>query len=172
MLALEQCLSYYPDHAEGIIGLSHLLLDIFEEKMPAEEPLAPAHPPPTMSGSLINEAKPSLTRPNTASTEPSRRPSLVTDHKPEVIRPNSKLEATPAELNRLAARDRAYGLLSNLTKLGSGWDNSEAWYALARAHELSREVDKAKKALWWVVELEDNRPLRPWRKVAPGGYTL
>jgi hypothetical protein len=43
---------------------------------------------------------------------------------------------------------------------------------LARAHELSREIDKAKQALWWVVELEDNRPLRGWREVSPGGYTL
>ena len=63
-------------------------------------------------------------------------------------------------------------LLSNLTKLGTGWDDSEAWSMLARAHELSREIDKAKQALWWVVELEDSRPLRAWREVSPGGYTL
>lgn len=43
---------------------------------------------------------------------------------------------------------------------------------LARAHELSREIGKAKQALWWVVELEDSKPVRPWREVSPGGYTL
>ena len=78
----------------------------------------------------------------------------------------------PAELNRLAARDRAYMLLSTLTRLGTGWDNSEAWYTLARAHELSKQVDKAKQALWWVVELEENQPIRPWREVGTGGFTL
>ena len=61
-------------------------------------------------------------------------------------------------------------LLSTLTKLGSGWDNSEAWFGLSRAYELSGQVDKAKDCLWWVVELEDNRPIRPWRCV--GGVVL
>lgn len=79
---------------------------------------------------------------------------------------------SPEELNRVAARDRAYGLLSCLTKLGSGWDNSEAWFALARAYEESGQTDKAKEVLWWCIELEDNRPLRDWKKVSVGGYVL
>ncbi|KAI5364889.1 Putative tetratricopeptide-like helical domain superfamily [Septoria linicola] len=170
--AFEQALSYYPDHSAGIIGLSDILLDIYEQKLPAEEPLPTTRPLPSASGSLINEAKPSLTRPNTASsTEPSRRPSLVSDRRPQHVGPRKK-DPTPAELNRIAARDRAYMLLSNLTKLGTGWDDSEAWSTLARAHELSREIGKAKQALWWVVELEDSRPVRGWREVSPGGYTL
>ncbi|KAK0621174.1 hypothetical protein B0T17DRAFT_608449 [Bombardia bombarda] len=75
-------------------------------------------------------------------------------------------------VDRLAARDRAYGLLSGLTKLGSGWNYSEAWFALARAYEESDQVDKAKDALWWCVELEDGRGVREWDCVGAGGYVL
>ncbi|KAL9108967.1 MAG: hypothetical protein Q9227_006363 [Pyrenula ochraceoflavens] len=83
------------------------------------------------------------------------------------------LRKTPANLNRIAARDRAYGLLSTLTKLGSGWDHAEAWFKLARAYELGGEVDKAKEVLWWCVELEDTRPVRRWESVGGrGGYVL
>jgi hypothetical protein len=71
-------------------------------------------------------------------------------------------EPNPEYLARLAARDRAYLLLSTLTKLGTGWDCSEAWFGLARAYEASGQVDKAKEVLWWCVELEDSRPLRGW----------
>ncbi|KAL2164617.1 hypothetical protein VTH06DRAFT_3834 [Thermothelomyces fergusii] len=81
-------------------------------------------------------------------------------------------EATSLPLNdRLAARDRAFGLLAGLTKLGSGWDDAEAWFALARAHEESGQPDKARDALWWCVELEDGRAVREWRVVC-GGYVL
>ncbi|KAK0748686.1 hypothetical protein B0T21DRAFT_380459 [Apiosordaria backusii] len=71
-------------------------------------------------------------------------------------------------IDRLAARDRAYGLLSGLTKLGSGWNYSEAWFALARAYEESEQLDKARDALWWVVELEDGMGVREWGVVASG----
>jgi hypothetical protein len=74
-------------------------------------------------------------------------------------------ETSPEFLARLAARDRAYLLLSMLTKLGSGWDCSEAWFGLARAYEASGQVDKAKEVLWWCVELEDSKPLREWKCV-------
>ncbi|KAK4217949.1 hypothetical protein QBC37DRAFT_413607 [Rhypophila decipiens] len=81
-------------------------------------------------------------------------------------------EATSLPLNdRLAARDRAYGLLSGLTKLGSGWNYSEAWFALARAYEESGQVDKAKDALWWCVELEDGNGVREWTCLG-SGYVL
>ena len=85
---------------------------------------------------------------------------------------SSHKDPAPAELNRLAARERAYMLLSGLTRLGTGWDDSEAWLELARAHELSGQVGKAKEALWWVVELEETRPVRGWRDVAVGGLAL
>jgi hypothetical protein len=75
-------------------------------------------------------------------------------------------------LNRLAARDRAFGLLSTLTKLGSGWDYSEAWFALSRAYEESGQVEKTKEVLWWCVELEDTHPVRSWKSVALGGFVL
>jgi hypothetical protein len=75
-------------------------------------------------------------------------------------------------LDRLAARDRAYGLLSGLTKLGTGWNYSEAWFALARVYEESGQVDKARDVLWWCVELEENRAVRDWRCAAAGGYVL
>ncbi|KAF2457063.1 hypothetical protein BDY21DRAFT_415202 [Lineolata rhizophorae] len=71
---------------------------------------------------------------------------------------------SPLELHRLAARDRAYGLLSTLTKLGDGWDCAEAWFALARAYEVAGEVARAKEVLWWVVELEESRPVRGWEE--------
>lgn len=171
MAHYEQALSHYPDHPAGIIGISNLLMDIYEEKLPAEELITSHRPLPTASISLLSEAKPAVSRPTSStSTAPSRRPSLVSDT--QEISEESKKDPTPAELNRLAARDRAYILLSNLTKLGAGWDDSEAWLTFARAHELSGEVGKAKQALWWVVELEDYRPVRPWRDVTHGVYAL
>ncbi|PVI07644.1 filamentation protein-like protein [Periconia macrospinosa] len=86
---------------------------------------------------------------------------------------SKNLKKTFAETqHRLAARDRAFGLLSTLTKLGSGWDFSEAWYALSRAYEESGEIERAKKALWWVVELEDAHPIRDWDNATVGGFVL
>lgn len=83
-------------------------------------------------------------------------------------------KATSLPINdRLSARDRAYGLLSGLTKLGSGWNDSEAWFALARAYEESGQPEKARAALWWCVELEDGRGVREWGAViSGGGYVL
>lgn len=78
----------------------------------------------------------------------------------------------PEELNRLAARDRAYSLLSSLTKLGTGWDYSEAWFTLARAYEEGGQIQKAKDVLWWCVELEDSKALRKWSCVGVGGFVL
>lgn len=75
-------------------------------------------------------------------------------------------------VDRLAARDRAYGLLSGLTKLGSAWNNSEAWFALSRAHEESGSLEKAKEVLWWCVELEEGMAVRDWNCVGTGGYVL
>lgn len=59
-----------------------------------------------------------------------------------------------------------------MTKLGSGWNYSEAWFALARAYEESGQVDKAKDALWWCVELEDGMGVREWTCLGSGGYVL
>ena len=85
--------------------------------------------------------------------------------------PPSKTTSLPL-MDRLAARDRAYGLLSSLTKLGSGWDYSDAWFALARAYQESNQPAKAKDVLWWCVELEDSTGVRDWRCLGAGGYVL
>lgn len=81
-------------------------------------------------------------------------------------------DSTTSLLDRIAARDRAYGLLSELTKLGSGWNYSEAWFALARAYEDGGQPDKAREVLWWCVELEEGRGVRDWGAVCGGGYVL
>ena len=94
-------------------------------------------------------------------------------------RPKSDAELPPPykasslpPIDRLAARDRASALLSSLTKLGTAWNNSEAWFALARAYEESGQADKAKEVLWWCVELEESAAVRPWSAVTAGGYIL
>jgi len=163
----EQALTYFPDHLEAIIGLSDMLMDIYEEKMPAEEPEPPLIPsnPATSSqtSKSANPPPPRLTTAKSSFASAGREPP-----------PNARSkDPTPGQLNRLAARDRAYMLLSTLTKLGSGWDSPEAWFALARAHELSGEVGRAKKALWWVVEVGESRGVRGWgESVGGGGYCL
>lgn len=89
---------------------------------------------------------------------------------------NSTISKKTHRLDRLAARDRAYGLLSNLTKLGSGWNYSEAWFALARAYELGGQDAKAREVLWWCVELEEGRAVRglieSFGGGSGGGYVL
>lgn len=86
------------------------------------------------------------------------------------LQPSYK-DSSTALLDRLAARDRAFGLLTTLTKLGTGWNYSEAWFALARAYEEGGQPDKAREVLWWCVELEEGRAVRDWG-VASGGHTL
>lgn len=75
-------------------------------------------------------------------------------------------------VDRLAARDRACALLSGLTKLGTGWNRADAWFALARAHEESGQPERAKDLLWWCVELEEGGGVREWASVGRGGYVL
>jgi len=156
----EKSLFHFPDHPSATVGISELLLEIYSQNIPAEPPqpvhmsLAPSTSAPSSNGTiapLSDQAK-----------STSLGPSTI----------ESKLPNNPEELNRLAARDRAYQLLSTLTKLGSGWDYSEAWYALARTHEEGGQIEKAKEVLWWCVELEDTRPLREWHSVGTGGYVL
>jgi hypothetical protein len=128
----EKALSHYPDHAAAIVGISTILLDIHAQLIPAELPLP---------NSIITPSTPAPTNPKTLPTDPTPTVEVQT---------------------RLAARDRAYFLLQSLTKSGEGWDDSEAWSLLARAHESSGQLDRAREALWFLVELEDGRPLRPW----------
>ncbi|KAF9733598.1 hypothetical protein PMIN02_007011 [Paraphaeosphaeria minitans] len=149
----ERAVQHFPDHPEAIVGLSNILLDIYCKVIPMER-----------TSSLDGPAPPSM--PSIANSTDSPTPHL-TAHTP-----SAENQLSPPELSRLAARDRAFGLLSILTKRGAGWDYSEAWYALARAYEESGQIDKTKEVLWWCVELEDTHPIRSWRNVTLGGFVL
>ncbi|RAR11452.1 filamentation protein [Stemphylium lycopersici] len=153
----ERALQHFPDHPEGIVGLSNILLDIYNETIPLE---------PVDIADTLSPTLPSSSSPTKASPSMSRSQHL-TSHTPSV-----ENQLSPPELTRLAARDRAFGLLSTLTKLGAGWDYSEAWYALSRAYEESGQIEKTKEVLWWCVELEDTHPVRSWTTVTTGGFVL
>ncbi|KAL8771553.1 MAG: hypothetical protein Q9209_002995 [Squamulea sp. 1 TL-2023] len=146
----EKALGWFPDHNAATVGLSNMLLDYYKQKRLASEP----------AESSFESPKP---RPMLASLPTSRSfridSSERTDRSPE---------EPPTLLSRLAARDRAYGLLSMLTKSGRGWDDSEAWFGLASVYEESGQEERAKEALWWVVELEEGRPVRDWS--CAGGF--
>ncbi|OCK78023.1 filamentation protein-like protein [Lepidopterella palustris CBS 459.81] len=153
----EKALSHFPDHPVAIVGLSNILLDIYCDIIPPEPPLA--------SGPL-SPLSPPFSLPISATEDDAKKILLASSA------PSAENQISPPELNRLAARDRAHGLLSTLTKLGSGWDYSEAWFALARAYEEGGQIEKAKEVLWWCVELEDSHPAREWGSVAVGGFVL
>lgn len=181
---------HFPDHPAAILGLSNILLDIYtEDLLPA-----PSNPPLQFSADGV---MPSTTTLNSATNlaDPDRNlqhsasnlelgplgfqsASQNTGPKPFIRHPStSSLEppykaSSTALLDRLAARDRAYGLLTALTRLGTGWNHSEAWFALARAYEVGGQVEKAKEVLWWCVELEEGKGVRDWTSVAVGGYAL
>lgn len=148
----EQALSHCVDHPVATVGLCTLLLDIAAQIIPP----FPSSSKLAEESSIVQELGGRLSTDDTG---------LTGDN-------SSRSVSDFILLNRLAARDRAYSLLSSLTKLGSGWDFSDAWFALARAYEESGEKDKAVDILWWCVELEDRRPIRHWRNVGPRGYIL
>lgn len=181
----EQCLMYFADHVGGIVGLSNVLLDYYERKVElakridngkpkTEETSEEAqrkikHKRDSSRVSAVGTTNGVFDLDQATPTGGNAGPGTTV---PSTTGKDDDLKKTPENLNRLAARDRAYGLLSSLTKLGSGWDDAQAWYALARAHELGGEVDRAKEILWWCVELEDSRPIRHWRNIGSGGYVL
>lgn len=156
----EEALMYFLDHPKATVGLSNILLDIYEQKIPSEPPRPGLDL--GVSGKLDQDQAVAETMQN----------GPLLENGPAAHRAGDELRKTPENLNRLAARDRAYGLLSNLTKLGTSWDDSDAWYALARAHECGGQIEKAKEVLWWCVELEDRRPVRHWRNIGTGSYVL
>lgn len=153
----ERSLLHFPDHPAGIVGLSNILLDIYSEVIPLE-------PTPTAEFTTLSST--------TSKPSPSKEKSNAKIHHLTSHTPSAENQLSVPLLNRLAARDRAFGLLSTLTKLGSGWDYSEAWYALARAYEESGQIEKTKEVLWWCVELEDTHPVRGWKNVGLGGFVL
>ncbi|ESA43246.1 hypothetical protein GE21DRAFT_4333 [Neurospora crassa] len=191
----ETALMHFPDHAAAIVGLSDILLDIYSEKL-LPPPVVPSF---NLEDSILSDNSTPL-QAITKSPELRLQPLGLSTAKMEskldkgednlengmaalklkgVSSPNKCPELPPPHKatslplhDRLTARDRAYGLLSGLTKLGTGWNNSEAWFTLARAYQESGQVDKAKGALWWCVELEDGRGAREWTCVDAGGYVL
>ncbi|KFA55814.1 hypothetical protein S40293_01905 [Stachybotrys chartarum IBT 40293] len=180
----ESALAHYPDHPAATVGLSSILLDIYSEKL---RPI-PAIPPLDVELSVfglgtqdqapipskgVSKALPSrplgLGGSNIGKASNSRESSLPkTDDQPVAPYKATRLPL----VDRLAARDRAFALLSGLTRLGSGWNYSDAWFALARAHEESEQPEKAKEALWWCVELEEAMAVRDWRCLGGGGYVI
>lgn len=188
---------HFANHPSAIVGLSNVLLDIYGEKLlppPAipsldyadgEAPVPFGVPkqksrdgregtghgieslPSTPLGLGNEGANASQAAGQGEKGEPMPpAPSAI-----ETLSAPHKAVSLPLS-DRLAARDRAYGLLSGLTKLGTGWNYSDAWFALARAHEESGQVDKAKEALWWCVELEESMGVREWSCIGVGGYVL
>ncbi|EKD17866.1 uncharacterized protein L3040_004404 [Drepanopeziza brunnea f. sp. 'multigermtubi'] len=198
----ETALTHFADHPSAIVGLSNILLDIYTEDLlppPAIPSLVLPGPLDIPSSSTLNTSSISSTPLTTqppphkhSSTLPSRpsgplglspaRPvTNPTDSHIEAATPDpissglvqrGYREASTALLDRLAARDRAYGLLTALTKLGTGWNYSEAWFALSRAYEEGGQPDKAREVLWWCVELEEGRGVRDWAIAGGAGYVL
>ena len=189
----ETALNHFPDHAAAIVGLSDILLDIYSEKL-LPQPVVPSF---NLEENILSDISAPLQAASKFPELPSQPLGLGTrkveskvDKEEDNLenglaalklksKPNGASDLPPPHKatslplhDRLAARDRAYGLLSGLTKLGTGWNNSEAWFTLARAYEESGQVDKAKGALWWCVELEDGRGAREWTCVDAGGYVL
>jgi tetratricopeptide (TPR) repeat protein len=171
MELFEEALVRDPDHLKATVCLANLLLDIWERKMPVNRPdtddlhaeMSTLYLPATAqkSSATLNKIQNQDSDNLEDRPMPSKRQSPATD-----------VEDEPKLLNRIAARDRAYTLLSALTKRGTAWDNSEAWYALSRAHEASGDIEKLKEVLWWCIELEDRRPIRHWSNIGSGLYVL
>jgi cargo-transport protein YPP1 len=186
--------SYFHDHPLATVGLANILLDISSQALqplpstpsltsPSATPItssttttSPIHDPTVAH--VQSQQYPSSSTQNTITktiTSPlgipnSKTPLETSD--PQTANGTNKHHQCQAQHDLLAARDRAYGLLSSLTKLGTGWDFSEAWLALARAYEERGQVEKAKEALWWCVELEEGRAVRAWSVVNAGGVVL
>lgn len=130
------------NHPFAIVGLSQVLLNIPTNSVPASAPA------PT------NNSVDVVIRPSTSS-------SITTAISPSSVTEEESL------LSSLAATNRVLGLLEKLTSSSHGWDIPEAWFALARAYELSGETGRTKRALWRCVELEDVRAVRAWCNVRP-----
>lgn len=146
--AFERALDWFQDHPGAIVGLSGTLLDFYSQSSP---PLA-TEPSASLSTKISNSTP-------TLASIPTPSPPSYTQKGPEL---------SENLLPRLSARDRAYGLLSSLTKSGRGWDCPEAWFGLGRAYEEAEQLSKAREALMWVVELEEGRPVRAWDSL--GGF--
>ncbi|KAF9872650.1 hypothetical protein CkaCkLH20_09829 [Colletotrichum karsti] len=193
----EMAITHFPDHSVAIVGLSNILLDIYTENVLPPPAIPALSVPENISSlSLPTPHLPKISVPqhglpseplglgsgasgsgfsktsaqHSATTASSIRSSDKAESDEKLPAPY-KATSVPI-IDRLASRDRAYGLLTSLTKLGTAWNDAEAWFALARAHEESGQVDKAKEVLWWCVELEEHTGVRQWQCLGSGGYVL
>ncbi|KAJ5995007.1 hypothetical protein N7481_001984 [Penicillium waksmanii] len=165
----ESALLRSPDHPTATISLANLLLDVWDQTLPLEPTNADINLEASRLSLLSELSQPKSAR--AVSTEEMKVAESAQSSEPSEA-PMSAHDVDPKHLHRLAARDRAYGLLSALTKLGSSWDNSDAWYALSRAYEAGEQTEKLKEVLWWCIELEDRRPIRHWSNIGSGLYVL
>lgn len=182
-------MTHCPNHPAATVGLSNILLDIYSEELLPPPVLPPLHLHDSWPSSVSDEPSEKTKKDTTkhlpmhplglgpskpqAATKTTIGVSAITETNDTDDQLPAPYKATSLSLiDRLAARDRAYALLSGLTRLGSGWNYSEAWFALARAHEESGQLDKAKEVLWWCVELEEATGLRDWRCLAGGRYVI
>lgn len=166
----ENALQRQADHPTATIGLANLLLDIWDQTMPLESSIAEVDLHFSRHSLVTETSDPKSAKAVSMDELKKKSESAKT---PQPTEPSTSAhDVDPKHLHRLAARDRAYGLLSALTKVGSSWDNSEAWYALSRAYEAGEQVEKLKDVLWWCIELEDRRPIRHWSNIGSGLYVL
>ncbi|VDB84401.1 Bgt-5171, partial [Blumeria graminis f. sp. tritici] len=198
LMHFETALTHFRDHPSAIIGLSGILIDIYTQELLPPPPIPTITPPDNifLSSSTSNvtirqNLKSSLTskRSSTIQIAPARplgfpvtiKSGITVERQPKHVdlgsgtcfsREFSHKDPSTLLLDRLAARDRAFGLLRTLTNTGAGWNCSDAWFVLARAYEESGQLEKTREALWRCVELEENKGVRSWGVAGSGGYVL
>ncbi|CCU76693.1 /filamentation protein [Blumeria hordei DH14] len=198
LMHFETALTHFRDHPSAIVGLSGILIDIYTQEL-LPPPSIPTITPPdnifpsssTSNVTVRQSLKSSLIsqRSSTIQIAPARplgfpvtiKSSITAERQPKhvdlgsgtcVSREFSHKDPSTFFLDRLAARDRAFGLLRTLTNTGVSWNCSEAWFALARAYEESGQLEKTREALWRCVELEESKGVRSWGVAGSGGYVL
>lgn len=191
MSNFESALTHFPDHPSATVGLANILLDVYSKALPLLPLVSILDPPGTYTAPSVSAINATTSTPpiqedsasisaRTTTPAPLGVPTanpiskITLEERPSTastITPSST-DVPTSTLDRLAARDRAYGLLSALTKLGSCWNHSEAWFALARAYEEGGQMEKAREVYWWCLELEEGMGIREWSCVSGGGYVL
>ncbi|GJJ76796.1 cargo-transport protein YPP1 [Entomortierella parvispora] len=62
--------------------------------------------------------------------------------------------------------EMAEGALDTTTR-SMGWDCAEAWFYLGKVFEASNQLSKSKECLWYALDLESTRPVRPFTEALP-----
>ncbi|TGZ84209.1 hypothetical protein EX30DRAFT_101258 [Ascodesmis nigricans] len=151
----EAALTVEPYHPPATIGLSRLLLSQSDHH---------PHEPPSPTAPSSDWPPPLPTSPVTSRPDSTDSASYTSSTSQDDMDP----ELEDAVLDRLAARDRALGLLEKLVGSVKGWNCKDAWWLLATILEKTGEVERAKTALWKVVELEDTVGVRMWEVLGLG----